>query len=351
MYFSANTGSGFHIWRQRFPDGVPEQVTSGATEEQGIAPAPDGQSIVTSVGSSQSTVWVHDRRGERQIFSEGYGYLPSLSADGKKVYYLAREGSVQVVSGKLGVVDLESGQRDRLLPDFQMQHYSISADGKYVVFVRDDLAGHTPVWMAALDGRTVPRCLTSIDAVHAFFGAADEVIFSGREGGLTFAYRINKDGSGLRKALPGPVGLLYSVSPDGKWIAAWVGGSKPETINSVVVYAVEGGRSVILCGACASAGGPSYRGHMPPMVSWSADQRFLYLVVRKMNGTYAVPLSPGAGLPPFSASGLVHFPEDSISLPGARLVSSQWVFAGPSPSDYAFTRVATQRNIYRIPLP
>jgi len=36
MYFSANTGGGFHIWRQRFPDGKPEQVTFGAAEEEGI---------------------------------------------------------------------------------------------------------------------------------------------------------------------------------------------------------------------------------------------------------------------------------------------------------------------------
>src|SRR4029077_4669045 len=30
MYFSADTGAGSHIWRQRFPDGALEQVTSGA---------------------------------------------------------------------------------------------------------------------------------------------------------------------------------------------------------------------------------------------------------------------------------------------------------------------------------
>ena len=43
MYFSADTGSGYHIWRQRFPDGVPEQVTTTATEEQGISfRLPDG---------------------------------------------------------------------------------------------------------------------------------------------------------------------------------------------------------------------------------------------------------------------------------------------------------------------
>src|SRR5437764_13210146 len=33
MYFTANASGGFHIWRQRFPDGKPEQVTFGITEE------------------------------------------------------------------------------------------------------------------------------------------------------------------------------------------------------------------------------------------------------------------------------------------------------------------------------
>src|SRR5438552_12963969 len=33
MYFSADTGGGFHVWRQRFPDGTPEQVTFGTNQE------------------------------------------------------------------------------------------------------------------------------------------------------------------------------------------------------------------------------------------------------------------------------------------------------------------------------
>ena len=90
MYLSVNTGNGYHIWRQKFPDGSPEQVTFGATEEEGIWFAPDGRSFVTSVGTQQSTLWLHDRQGERQITSEGYATLPQLSADEKKLYYLLR---------------------------------------------------------------------------------------------------------------------------------------------------------------------------------------------------------------------------------------------------------------------
>ena len=56
---------GFHIWRQAFPNGSPEQVTSGPSEEEGIAMAPDGKSFITSVGLATSTVWVHDGKGDR----------------------------------------------------------------------------------------------------------------------------------------------------------------------------------------------------------------------------------------------------------------------------------------------
>ena len=129
MYFTANTGGGFHTWRQRFPDGTPEQVTSGITEEEGIEPAPDGRSLVTSIGTRQSTAWIHDTNGDRQITSDGYALLPTFSADGKKLYYMTKASAVgSFISGALWVADLATGQRQRLLPDFMMQSYDISAD-------------------------------------------------------------------------------------------------------------------------------------------------------------------------------------------------------------------------------
>ena len=83
MYFSGDAGGAFHIWRQSFSGGRLEQITSGTTEEEGIAMAPDGRSIVTSIGIVEGTVWVHDEKGDRQISSEGYAEAPSLSADGR----------------------------------------------------------------------------------------------------------------------------------------------------------------------------------------------------------------------------------------------------------------------------
>jgi|SRR6516165_5494235 hypothetical protein len=101
MYFSVDVGDGFHLWRQRFPKGTPEQITFGPTEEEGIAMAPDGKSRVTSVGIRQVSVWLHDARGDRQISFEGFACLPGLghggrgsrsvfSPDGKKLFGACR---------------------------------------------------------------------------------------------------------------------------------------------------------------------------------------------------------------------------------------------------------------------
>ena len=60
MYFSSHSGGLFHLWRQPFAAPQPEQITFGPTEEEGLAVAADGRSLITSVGTTKSTVWLHD---------------------------------------------------------------------------------------------------------------------------------------------------------------------------------------------------------------------------------------------------------------------------------------------------
>jgi Tol biopolymer transport system component len=94
MYFSSSAGGRFHIWRQRYPDGQNEQITSGPTEEEGIAMSADGRSVITSVALRQSVVSVHDASGERQISLEGYSYDPKFTPDGKRLCYLILRGGL-----------------------------------------------------------------------------------------------------------------------------------------------------------------------------------------------------------------------------------------------------------------
>ena len=94
MYFVATVGGQSHIWRQKYPNGNPEQITVGPTEEEGLVVEQDGQSVITSIGGYENSIWIHDSAGERSLSSEGeiisYPSLPSFGPDDKTLYYLSR---------------------------------------------------------------------------------------------------------------------------------------------------------------------------------------------------------------------------------------------------------------------
>ena len=134
MYFSASIEGGagatfanqlfgsWHLWRQRFPNGAPERITFGPTEEEGLAVAPDGRSLITSVGVRRSEIWIHDAGGDRALSSEGLTFHPLISSSGRRVYYLMRAKS----ASDLWSMDPSSGKMEQLLPGSSVNDYAIS---------------------------------------------------------------------------------------------------------------------------------------------------------------------------------------------------------------------------------
>lgn len=350
MYFSADSGHGFHIWRQRFPDGDPEQITFGAGEEEGIAAAPSGRSLITSVGSEQSTVWFHDPAGDHQISSEGYAYTPVVSPDGSKVYYLVRSGlSRDFVAGELWVADVSSAHRERLLPGFLITRYDISPDGKQVVFAVGDASEKSAVWLARLDRRSSPRQLTSLEASRPFFGTDGHIFFLGRDRDAQYVYRTDEDGTHSEKVVADPIIYLIAVSPDGQWLVAWIAHASDDSTQALVAYPARGGPKTLICSACAISGPRNPGGST---VSWTRDQRFMFFksILGSMDHkTFVIPLRSGEALPPMPDSGFQSH-DDVVAVPGTRNIEEEDVFPGPSSSSYAFTRKTTRRNLYSIPV-
>jgi len=350
MYFSADTGSGFHIWRQRFPNGDLDQITSAATEEEGIVLAPDGRSFITSVGAEQSTVWLHEPGGDRQITSEGYAYTPTVSPDGSKVYYLVRAGSSRAfVHGELWVSETASAHHERILPGFLVTRYDISSDGKQVVFAAIDSAAKSSLWLARLDHRGSPRQLTSGDASRPFFGPGGTIVFFGKERESGYLYQMKEDGTGKEKVTLDPVIYPIAISPYGQWVVAWVAWQGGETTQALVAYPMGGGPKKLICSACQVSGPRNPGG---PMLSWSRDQRALYFksILGGINrNTFMIPLRSGEPLPDFSGSG-AQSDRDLLAFPGTRVIQEEDVFPGSSPLVYAFTRKTTRRNLYKIPV-
>ena len=219
-----------------------------------------------------------------------------------------------------------------------MVHYSISGDGRRIVCVSVSEKGRSPVWLGALDGPAKPQQLTTMDAVQAFFGAPGEVLFGGYRD--PYIYRIQEDGRGLQKVLTKPMWPI-AVSPNGQWIAV----QDPSAWGALIVQPADGGSPIRLCDFCATPWGTDT---IPFFLGWTADSKFLYW--NFANATYAIPVEAGRMLPIIPEKGL-QSREAVAALRGARLVSEQeGTFPSTNPSVYAFMKVSTQRNIYKIPV-
>src|SRR5438477_4162159 len=217
MYFSSNASGAFHVWRQQYPNGTPEQITFGPTEQEGTALTPDGKYLITSMGLQQASISLKDPSGDRQLTSEGFAMLPTMLPSGDRLFYLMRTGSRGYASGELWSLNLGTGEKERALPGRVMANYSISADGRRVVFTSAGSASDDGIWVANLDRRTPPRQLTRGGEFRAFFGGPGEIVYIGPQAERRYLFRMRDDGSGVEKIRPEPVNDLITVSPDGQW--------------------------------------------------------------------------------------------------------------------------------------
>jgi hypothetical protein len=317
-------------------------LTSGLTEEEGFAISWHGDFLITAVGLQSASVWLHSPEGERQISPlEGNAAFPQFTRDGSKVgYRVVKHVPASRIStyrelGELWLADLDLGRSQPLVPALPVRDFNFSPDGSQVVMEAADAAGTPRLWLAPVDRRSPPRMIPNVEGRQGVFGPGGEIFFRRAEGQSGFAYRVRPDGTGLRKALEQPVLAVTGISPDGQWLDGWALSSNGTPV--VQLFPLGGGRPLI-------AGGNA-------RLQWSPDGRTLWMQGGPIGDgrTYAIPLPPGAAIPPFPPEGF-HSEEEIARLPGARRLDVTGA-PGPSPQIYAFDRQTVQRNLYRIPIP
>jgi eukaryotic-like serine/threonine-protein kinase len=343
MYTNANGGGRFHIWRQRFPNGELQQVTSGPTEEDGIVMEKDGRALLTSVGTTDSSVWLHDGKEERQVSSEGTTYGSILTSDGSKLFYVKElEGSNQV---EIWSTELATGKSERVLPGYTVEgssdlaDYDVTNDGQRIAFARKDETGMLHLWIASTDHRTAPRQLpghANEDAPR--FLPNGDLIYRTSEGGKNYLSTQKADGTAKRRISEAPVLELLSVSPDGRWsIVSRKEDNDPDHPYRTVAYPNNGGESVILCRSACSA-------------FWSDDGRYFRLSIWAATGapTYVFTLHKPNGLPDLPKEGLSR-EQAAKEVEEVRTLDKN-VDSLLSPDKFSYTRATIRRNIFRVPI-
>ncbi|HTS12501.1 MAG TPA: protein kinase [Candidatus Limnocylindrales bacterium] len=329
---------GSHIWRQRFPDGEPEQITSGPTSEEGIEMAPDGKSFITSVGSREATLWIHDKGGDHAVPSEGDAGGPIFSSDGKKLYYVVT--SARTAIQELWARNMETGESERVLPGYSINDYSISRDGEKVAFSMRDKSGQLSLWIAPTNRSSAPARISAAEGDDSVsFLPNGDLIFRGTENGANYVYREKTDGTGRQKAIPESILDLQTVSPDGRWVVASI--TVPGSPNAAAIP-LGGGTPVELCDELCQ-------------ITWDSSGKELYVFLPRIEGmhtgrqagSYELPVQAATGLPKVPAGGLAKMPEIAE---GKETALPAYVTAAASASVYAYVVRTTRRNLYRVPI-
>jgi DNA-binding winged helix-turn-helix (wHTH) protein/Tol biopolymer transport system component len=346
MYFGAEVKGSHHLWRQRFPDGQPEQITSGPTEEDGVAVEPDGRSLITSIGIRHSALWIHDASGDRALSSQGYvahpestgmsGTIPVFSRDGKTLFYLRSESPGAAT--ELWRADVASEKSEKALSGISMVEFDVSDDAKEVLYSAQPPGKALQLWVATLDRRSPPRMISTSGADSPHFGPVGSIVYRTFDGTNYYLAQMNRDGSGRSNVVPYPIGDIISMSPDRHSIMT--AGTIPNVGGGTFAVPVAGGAPQRICSGCPAA--------------WAPDGKFLYLFVQKASLTDAgktrvVPLQPGEMLPKLPPSGMRGL-DDPTLFPSSYLIDAYGISPSPHPSVYAYVKTTMQRNLFRIPL-
>ena len=327
MYFAATVRGQSHLWRQRSPDGAAEQITFGPTQEQTVAPGADGHSLLTSIGLTQTSLWMHDAGGEHRLTTESYALLPHLSADARRVYFLSAPAAGD--PPELWRLDIASGHKEPLVRGFDIRDYAISADERQAVFSDSDKSGPR-IWQVPLDRTAAPRLLVR-GADEVKLDRMGNVYYRGIGAQANYLYRLAPNDRVPYRLLDTAILNVFGVSPDGRWICVGLP-RKDGEMATWLVPAGPGERRLLGNGWWA--------------MRWSPDGHLLYVE----DGMSASELTL---VIPTDAEGLPSMPISEALRSGMTEPITHWgdsLAVSSSPKTYVFVRSEQQRNVYRVPL-
>ena len=345
MYFTAVVDGASHVWREPFPSGALQQITSGPATERGLAMSPDGRSLVTALGIVESGAWMHTPQGEQLLSADGYASRLRFSRDGRFLFYLLRRASSDV-AGKLWQTELSSLKSEPLAQSMPIVSYDVSPDGTRIVFAVKPEHGAAQIWLTSRGGADPPQRLTASGEDQPAFGPAGEIVFRQSEDHNNYLFRMNADGSNRRRIAPIPITELRTMSPDRRLAFAMAPVNGFPT-TAVLAVPLDGGPVRRICpGSCG--------------VRWSPDGANMYITpsADSTRKTIAIPVPKGESMPALPAAG-VQSVADAATLSGSHLVdfalfgasSSGDVVPGQEMGTFAYARTISHRNLFRVPLP
>jgi Tol biopolymer transport system component/DNA-binding winged helix-turn-helix (wHTH) protein len=291
------------IWTLSFPAGEVRRVTNDLNTYLGASLTADGSALVTVQTDRVPNIWVApagDASRARQLTTgsgkfDGY-YGVSWAPDGRLVYASVASGSwdIWVMNGDgTGQRQLTVGARSNYGP-------SVSADGRYIVFVSNRAGAAFNVWRMEADGSNPVRLTfgRGENFPHVTADGRWVVYASVGAGQESAVWKVPVEGGEPVRLTRRPASWPF-VSPDGKWFVCTYGDG-PFPANKLAVISIEGGEPTRLYDIPAS-----FRAN----TVWLPDNRGIAFLDSR-TGTANVWMQPLSGGKPVQ---LTDFKTDSIS--------------------------------------
>ena len=346
MYLGAQVSGRYHLWRQRFPDGRPEQITFGSNQEDGIAMAPDGRSLITSISTPQI------RRLDPRRPRRPRAFHRRIRGSGAAGLFPRRQAPILFIASRFARIARRTvARRSRIRNERSAGAGRFDVRIRY--FPRRERCGllassppanppkyGLPPWIAArlrtgfprlvtlrrISARTAKCCFVWPKAVRSTWARCSATEPAGA--------RRSRIGSWRSTASP-PIAVLSKSAASCRVRPSTA--TRPE-----LAVPLDGGAPRPICDC---AGG----------IAWAPNGRYLYVQIAAATSggspgkTVAIPVPPGQTLPPLPENA-VHNPAEWAKVPGVKIVNHDGIAPGPDPSTYAYCEITGHANLYRIPL-
>ncbi|HEX8090000.1 MAG TPA: TIR domain-containing protein [Blastocatellia bacterium] len=294
------------LWKISYPRQEVQRITTDLNLYRGVSITADGRSLVTIQDTHLTSIWTTepfaDSGRARKIASEvitsnqGGAYF-DWTPDGRIVYTSSASGSYE-----LWVMESDGTGNRQLTFDAEVQHLSVSPDGRYIVFNSFGNKGFH-IWRADITGGNIKR-LTNGTSEFGPQCSPDAmwVVYYTFERGEYRSWKVPVDGGD-----PVPISNkgFYKplVSPDGKLIAC-VDADHGQTV--IAPFEGEGAIKTL----------------QVPYIQWTPDSRSLLYISLQNDNIWEQPIDggPPKQLTNFKSEVMFRF---SLSRDGKQIVLSR----------------------------